>query len=173
MFSTPLICSSMGATTVEATTSALAPGYWPVTLIIGGAISGYCATGSRAKATRPRITNTIERTEAKIGRSMKKREMDMGLFGGLFGFRRAISLRFDVFLLRRHFGALPRRHQTIDDHAIAGLDSVLDHAQIADKLAEGHVFLPRHVLGIDDKHVFPRLFARDCCIRDQQGRIGR
>jgi len=28
MFSTPLICSSIGATTVEATTSALAPGYW-------------------------------------------------------------------------------------------------------------------------------------------------
>ena len=27
MFSTPLICSSIGATTVEATTSALAPGY--------------------------------------------------------------------------------------------------------------------------------------------------
>ena len=48
MFSTPLICSSIGATTVVATTSALAPGYWPVTLMIGGAISGYCATGRRA-----------------------------------------------------------------------------------------------------------------------------
>ncbi len=47
MFSTPLICCSMGATTVDATTSALAPGYCPVTLITGGAISGYCATGSR------------------------------------------------------------------------------------------------------------------------------
>src|SRR5215211_1403899 len=83
MFSTPLICSSIGATTVEATTSALAPGYWPVTLMIGGAISGYCAIGSRAKATRPRITNTIERTEAKMGLSMKKREMVMGLIWGL------------------------------------------------------------------------------------------
>src|SRR5215470_10992645 len=74
MFSTPLICSSIGATTVEATTSALAPGYWPVTLMIGGAISGYCAIGSRTNATAPRITNTIETTEAKIGRSMKKCE---------------------------------------------------------------------------------------------------
>src|SRR5215468_2643962 len=72
MFSTPLICSSIGATTVEATTSALAPGYWPVTLMIGGAISGYCAIGRRTKATAPRITKTIETTEAKIGRSMKK-----------------------------------------------------------------------------------------------------
>ena len=81
MFSTPLICCSIGATTVEATTSALAPGYWPVTLMIGGAISGYCATGSRTKATPPRITNTIETTEAKIGRSMKKCEMRIGPAG--------------------------------------------------------------------------------------------
>ncbi len=77
MFSTPLICSSIGATTVEATTSAFAPGYWPDTLITGGAISGYCATGRRVKATAPRITITIETTAAKIGRSMKKCEIRM------------------------------------------------------------------------------------------------
>ena len=75
MFSTPLICCSSGVTTVEATTSALAPGYWPETLMTGGAISGYCATGRRAKATPPRITKMIETTAAKIGRSMKKCEM--------------------------------------------------------------------------------------------------
>src|SRR5213594_4251396 len=75
MFSTPLICCSIGVTTVEATTSALAPGYWPVTLTVGGAISGYCAIGRRQNATPPTITNTIETTEAKIGRSMKKCEM--------------------------------------------------------------------------------------------------
>src|SRR5580693_4882029 len=75
MFSTPLICCSIGVTTVAATTSALAPGYWPETLMIGGAISGYCATGSRENDTPPRITNTIETTAAKIGRSMKKCEM--------------------------------------------------------------------------------------------------
>ena len=43
--------------------------------MIGGAISGYCATGSRENDTPPRITNTIETTAAKIGRSMKKCEM--------------------------------------------------------------------------------------------------
>ncbi len=72
MFSTPLICCSIGVTTVCATTSALAPGYWPVTVIVGGEISGYCAIGRRMNATPPRITITIETTEAKIGRSMKK-----------------------------------------------------------------------------------------------------
>jgi hypothetical protein len=45
--STPLICCSIGATTVSATVSALAPGYCPDTLMVGGAISGYCATGRR------------------------------------------------------------------------------------------------------------------------------
>src|SRR3974390_549125 len=78
MFSTPLICCSIGVTTVEATTSALAPGYWPDTLMIGGAISGYCATGSRENDTPPRITKTIETTAANIGRSMKKCEMRIG-----------------------------------------------------------------------------------------------
>src|ERR1700675_1011031 len=75
MFSTPLICCSIGVTTVEATTSALAPGYCPVTLIKGGAISGYCAIGRRTNDTAPRITKTIEITAAKIRRSMKKCEM--------------------------------------------------------------------------------------------------
>src|SRR5882672_4937597 len=78
MFSTPLICCSIGVTTVEATTSALAPGYWPDTVMVGGAISGYCATGSRMNATPPRITNMIETTEAKIGRSIKKCEIRIG-----------------------------------------------------------------------------------------------
>src|SRR5260370_20978335 len=94
MFSTPLICSSIGVTTVWATTSELAPGYWPVTLIVGGAISGYCAIGRRENDTPPTITNTIDTTAAKIGRSMKKCEMrivrtpgsysalDTGLRGG-------------------------------------------------------------------------------------------
>ena len=79
MFSTPLICCSIGATTVEATTSALAPGYWPDTLMIGGAISGYWAIGSRKNATAPRMMIKIEITPEKIGRSIKKREICMAL----------------------------------------------------------------------------------------------
>ncbi len=46
MFSTPLIDCSSGAATVSPSTSADAPGYDAVTAIVGGAISGYCATGS-------------------------------------------------------------------------------------------------------------------------------
>src|SRR6185436_14765633 len=77
MPSTPLICCSIGATTVSATVSALAPGNWPFTVMIGGAISGYCATGNRQYATPPRITKMMDTTAAKIGRSMKKCDIFM------------------------------------------------------------------------------------------------
>ncbi len=40
-------------------------------------MSGYCATGSEKNATPPRIITTMETTEAKIGRSMKKCEKRM------------------------------------------------------------------------------------------------
>src|ERR1700688_1071485 len=85
MFSTPLICCSIGVTTVEDTTSALAPGYCPTMVIVGGAISGYCATGRRRNATPPRITKMIETTEAKIGRLMKKCDIRIGFGQVYFG----------------------------------------------------------------------------------------
>src|SRR6185312_11494491 len=110
MCSTPLICCSSGDTTVAATTSALAPGYWPVTLITGGAISGYWATGSRPKETTPRITKTIDTTAANIGRSMKKREMRMGRSAASVGLDRGGPGRCRAVgtadhFLRRHLDA--------------------------------------------------------------------
>src|SRR5689334_22724067 len=92
MFSTPLTCCSIGAATVSATTCALAPGYEHVTCTVGGAISGYCAIGSTRSATNPAMVSTIERTEEKIGRSIKNRAnifglhgLGLGLAGGLGG----------------------------------------------------------------------------------------
>src|SRR4029078_6717566 len=75
MFSTPLICCSIGVTPVAATTSALAPGYCPDTVIVGGAISGYCATGRRQNATPPRITKKIDTTATKILLHTEKRHI--------------------------------------------------------------------------------------------------
>jgi hypothetical protein len=115
MFSTPLICCSIGVTTVAATTSALAPGYWPVTLIKGGAISGYCAIGRRENDTPPRITKTIEITAAKIGRSMKKCERRMPFIRlrliGVLARRRRRGGR--ALLLRRDLHAVARAHQAL------------------------------------------------------------
>src|SRR5215470_9857232 len=79
MFSTPFTSCSIGVATVSAMTSGGAPGYDARTTIVGGTTSGYCATGRETYAIEPRITVTIEMTAAKIGRSMKKREMFMSL----------------------------------------------------------------------------------------------
>src|SRR6202451_4719731 len=172
MFSTPLICCSIGVTTVAATTSALAPGYCPETLMIGGAISGYCATGSRENDTPPRITNTIETTAAKIGRSMKKCEMRIFLASASLGFVRPFSGRH-AFLLRRHLLAGPRPHQAVDDDAIGGGKPVLDHAQPAVDLAERDVFLPYHIAVVDDQHEFAHLLGADRGVGNEQRGIGR
>ena len=75
MSSTPFSACSSGAATVSAITSALAPGYTVVTLICGGAMFGYIATGSARNAASPAITMNAETTVANNGRSMKKFEI--------------------------------------------------------------------------------------------------
>src|SRR5229473_2192142 len=154
MFSTPLISCSIGATTVAATTSALAPGYWPLTLTTGGAISGYWATGSRPRDTAPTMTKTIETTAAKIGRSMKKWEIRIGASIGLGG--RARRRR----LLGGHLGAGARAHQAVDHDPVVGRDALPDHAQPpGGGVAQRHVFLPRGALRIDHHHELARLLG--------------
>src|SRR5271157_1186902 len=74
MPSTPLTCCSIGAATVSATVWASAPGYEAETSTVGGVISGYWAMGNTHTAIPPASVMTIDSTEAKIGRWMKKRE---------------------------------------------------------------------------------------------------
>src|SRR5690349_17757802 len=73
MSSTPFTCCSIGAATVSETVRAFAPGYTADTSIVGGVMSGYCATGSDVSATDPASVTMMLITLAKIGRSMKKR----------------------------------------------------------------------------------------------------
>jgi hypothetical protein len=47
-------------------------------MMLGGVIRGYCATGRVNTATAPVNVMTMDRTAAKIGRSMKKRENNAG-----------------------------------------------------------------------------------------------
>ena len=92
MPSVPESCCSIGAATVCAIVSALAPGYAVVMVTVGGEISGYCETGSENDAMMPASVIRIAMTLAKIGRSMKNREklpMEALLaLGGLGGRRR-------------------------------------------------------------------------------------
>src|SRR5947209_5906068 len=71
MPSTPLTCCSIGAATDSATSLALAPGYMQVTDTVGGVMDGNWARGSVKTAMPPARVTRMDRTEAKIGRSMK------------------------------------------------------------------------------------------------------
>jgi hypothetical protein len=71
-------------------------------------MSGYCETGSDCEAMMPASVMRIATTEAKIGRSMKKREkFPMALLRGLL---RALGL---------HHGAGPQLHEVVDDDHVA------------------------------------------------------
>jgi hypothetical protein len=83
MFSTPEICCSTGAEIFAATTSAFAPVKTEAICTVGGVISGNWAIGRVRIAARPPIVMIIEITEAKIGRSMQKRESMVAVLGRL------------------------------------------------------------------------------------------
>src|SRR5882757_1648343 len=166
MFSTPLICCSRGATTVAATTSALAPGYWPLTLTTGGAISGYWATGSRPTDTAPTMTKTIETTAAKIGRSMKKWERRMcGSRSIGVDLRPGDRCRSGARLLWRNLSAGPRPHEAVDDDVVVGRQALGDDAQALDERPERDVFRPGDILGVDHHHELAHLLGPDGGVR--------
>src|SRR5689334_17848229 len=147
--------------------------------MVGGAISGYCATGRRKNATPPRMTKMIETTEANIGRSMKKCEIRMGLSAALLcllrrAWRPAACHGLGSLLFRTHLLTRTRLHQTAHHHAVIWPDAILDDAQVVrGKLAERHVFWPRNILRIDDDDKPPRLLSADCSVRNEQCLIGR
>src|SRR5260221_14645225 len=74
--------------------------------MVGGATSGYCATGSAKKATAPTIVMNSERTIAKIGLLMKeceKRIIWPSALGGCVG---GLQMRLDLH-------AWPHPHQSL------------------------------------------------------------
>src|SRR5262245_39459751 len=116
-------------------------------LITGGAISGYCAIGRRANATAPRITNTIDSTAAKIGRSMKKWEIFIVCAQALF-LRGAGHGRLRRAGLRRYLDAGTCAHQAFDDDTVARLEPALDDAVAVVERAERDVFLRHRIVGL-------------------------
>ena len=82
MFSTPLTCCSIGVATVWATTWRWRRGRCNRPGPSAGEIGGYIAIGRVKSAIPPARVITIDRTAAKIGRSMKKREIKAEPPGG-------------------------------------------------------------------------------------------
>src|SRR5215831_8772037 len=71
MFSTPLICCSMGVATDCSSVNASAPTYVAQSWTCGGAMLGNCAIGSWTSAASPTMTMRIAMTMATTGRLMK------------------------------------------------------------------------------------------------------
>src|SRR5690554_263366 len=82
--STPLICSSIGITTLSKTVAAFAPGKVARTWTVGGAISGYCVVGSVAIPNTPKIKMMMETTLERTGRSINFLIMDSVYLNTLF-----------------------------------------------------------------------------------------
>ena len=78
MSSKPVIFCSMSWVTLFSTVSAEAPGYEASIEIEGGAMGGYWETERFLIASRPRVINAMEMTQAKTGRLRKKRDNMVG-----------------------------------------------------------------------------------------------
>src|SRR3954470_18940078 len=86
--SMPVSCCSMTCVTLDSSVSADAPGYAARTLTEGGAMSGYCSTGSQMMPPTPPIMIRMEITQANTGRSMKVLEtIDYPVVAGGGGMR--------------------------------------------------------------------------------------
>src|SRR6516165_3405384 len=74
MSSTPFTCCSIGAAIVSATSCAPAPGKVQSTWMLGGVTYGNWLRGRVKKERPPASVISTDRTVAKTGRWMKKRE---------------------------------------------------------------------------------------------------
>src|SRR5690349_16378315 len=86
---------------------------------VGGAISGYCATGRSSAETRPAMTMMIAMTPANTGRWMKNFDKLARLL------RRG----------RRHGGVGPQAREVVDDHPLARLQAFEHHPVVAGPVA--------------------------------------
>src|SRR5262249_29568676 len=122
---------------------------------VGGAMSGYCATGRVKMAPRPPSVTAIASTQAKIGRAMKNR-LSIG------------SLRWFVErnLDRLHRLARPHAVSALDDQLVAWLKAGVHQPFVPDGAFSRHFALLDFVVGVEnERRRVPRIVARDALLR--------
>ena len=181
MPSTPLTCCSIGAAIVSAHDLGIGAGIAAVTCTVGGVIGGYMSIGSMNTATPPTRMMTSDSTQAKIGRSMKKRANTTGVLSHLsIGLGRLTCVdrstprrrRFKTGVgtiagdesggtgidkLRLHNNPRPHALQTIDDHPLTRLQTVRYDLEPFLLLSHGDLATDNLVLVVDDEDIFQRL----------------
>src|SRR5215510_13245398 len=128
-------------------------------------MSGYCATGSANMATPPITIIKMASTFARTGRAMKKSEiMAPWLFGARArGRRRSGGRKLRIDLLTRD-----RPQDAGNDDTIVGLESALDHAQVADPGADRDLALLDGIVVVEHEQITSALVAAERGIRYQQ-----
>src|SRR5207247_8068248 len=113
-------------------------------MMLGGVIWGYWATGSEIPATAPARVMTIDNTEAKIGRSIKKCENMPVALRPSVGPGRRLRRFFPLVRAQQpgqggsrrlgwalqlglNFRTSPDALHAVDDHALAWRKAFLDH----------------------------------------------
>src|SRR4051794_15971878 len=124
------------------------------TFTVGGAISGYSETGSDRCTMAPAIVRMMDRTAAKIGRSMKKCERRMALLC-----RSGALRRFDLsgFGSDRRAGPHERVGKPANHDVVVLLQPALDDAQAQREPAQRHRLRNDLVPGPDREHDLARL----------------
>src|SRR3569832_2268889 len=149
--SMPVSCCSSTWVTLFSTVSADAPTYEAEMFTLGGATSGYCATGSTMIEATPASMITIVITHAKTGRFAKNLASMVLVFRWRWSCRARARARARFrFFRRMHGHARTDLVRTLDDQLVAGLEAALDQPVIADRaIRDEHARLDLAV-GADD-----------------------
>src|SRR5690606_4215312 len=167
MPSTPLIASSRGADTVSAMTLGLAPGYTVRTTTDGGTTLGYSSVGRIGIAIRPAAKITIDRTAAKIGRSMKNFEKSIAPVSSVIrdvGCDRLHRYGFRINRKARHIHFI----HAVDDHLVARGEAAFNDAQPVGLAAKLDVVALGFALLVNNPHVLAILVGHHRLVVDQQ-----
>src|SRR5882724_4920517 len=142
----------------------------------GGAMLGYWAMGRVVMASTPANMTTMASTQAKMGRSMKKltmarRSLRGGRLVGADGLPDGLLIRRGrLILLRLHLAAWLGQLQTLDDYAVAGLESCAYDPFITDSpVSLQGPKLDSVVRAHDQGRGFASLVVADSLLRHKQG----
>src|SRR3569833_145801 len=149
--SMPVSCCSSTWVTLFSTVSAAAPTYEAEMFTLGGATSGYCATGSTMIEATPASMITIVITLAKTGRFAKNLSSMVLVFRWRWSCRARARARARFRFFRRPPGpARPAPARPPADQLVSGLEAAHDKPEIADRaIRDEHARLDLTV-GADD-----------------------
>src|SRR5438045_5321248 len=102
---------------------------------------------------------TIDSTEAKIGRLMKKWENFMCLLLGRGG--SMFVCTSDGFPAGLHLCSRSHAHEPVDQHPIVRVNALADHSQVSDGRTEHNFARLNGILIVDHVHKFLSLIRAD------------